>query len=199
VDLDRAPVPAEPRLDGHRELDRIDHRLDDPLHLGEITKEPRARVARHDVLHPAAAVDIDEVWSGGLGDPRSLTHHALVTTEDLDRDRALVFVDEKLLVGAAGIADQAFARDKFRHDDIGAELLADPAERWVGDILHRGEDQLMLYVYISNFHHRGDNGERGVEIGKPGNGTRIYTDWADFRGSVEAQSSRVAVVCYSNS
>ena len=59
-----------------------------------------------------------------------------------------------LTAAAHRIADEAVGADELRVDHVGAKQLADIAERRVGDVLHRGEEEgVMGYFERTEFKH----------------------------------------------
>ena len=84
-------VPAEARLHSHRQMRRADDARDDLLHLRQVAQKPGPGSAQRHIAHPAAAVDVDEVWILRTGDLGGLLHRQRGRAVELDRQRPLSF------------------------------------------------------------------------------------------------------------
>ena len=101
-----------------------------------ISAEPDCAVGH--VPRRAAHVDVDDVGAGGLGDPRALRHPVRLAAGKLHDVRA----DAGRLAAQPRhrpALREIVARGHLGHDQAGAELRGQPAERRVGDAGHRRE------------------------------------------------------------
>ena len=99
-DADALLVPAKARLHGHRQVRRADDARDDLLHLRQVAQQPGPGSAQRHIAHPAAAVDVDEVWVLRAGDLSSFLHGQRGRAVELDRQGSLGFCKAQLAKSA---------------------------------------------------------------------------------------------------
>ena len=153
LDVLRLLVPAQPRFDGHG----LAHRLHDPArhldHQRHVAHHARSGAAPGDFLHRAAEVDVYDVGTGRFGHAGRFDHRFDQVAVKLDAHGTLRRVDFEFFERLGRVADQPVRRNEFRVDHVGPEPLAHVAERRVGHVFHRRQQQgLFAEFYISYFH-----------------------------------------------
>ena len=149
-------VPAQPGLHRHRFAHRFHNAPRHLHHRRHVAHHPRSCPAPRDLLHRTPEVDVYHVRSGRFGHAGRLHHRFYQMAVDLDAHRAFRFVDLQFLERLGRIADQSVRRDEFRVHHVGSEVLAHVAERGVGHVFHRRQQQRALSeVYVGNLHDRG--------------------------------------------
>ena len=109
-------------------------------------------LARH-LLHGAAEVQVDDVGPCLFDDAGRLDHLWNVATVDLDAYGAFIIADGQLADGGLHRANQRLGRHKLRVDHSGTKPFAQLTEAYVGDVLHRCEEERAFSkVNISYFH-----------------------------------------------
>ena len=153
LDVLRLVVPAQAGFHGHGFPDRFH---DPPRHFDHqrhVAHHARSGAPPRDLLHGAAEVDVDDVRAGRFGHARRLDHRFDQMAVELDAHRTLRVVDFEFFERLGRIAYQPVGRDEFRVNHVGAEPLAHVAERRVGHVLHRRQQQGFLpEFYVGNFH-----------------------------------------------
>ena len=141
LDVLRLLVPAQPRFDGHG----LAHRLHDPArhldHQRHVAHHARSCAAPGDFLHRAAEVDVYDVGTGRFGHAGRFDHRFDQVAVDLDAHGAFRVVDFEFFERFGRVADQPVRRDELGVDHVGAEAFAHVAERRIGHILHRRQQQ----------------------------------------------------------
>ena len=148
-------VPSEPGLDRDGQLDGLHHPAGDLHHLVGLAHHAAARPAPGDLVDRTAEVDVDQIRTG-LRRPHGRLHHRVgQMAVDLDADGPLVVVEPHLGDGLGRVADQPVRRDELGEHQLRAEALADVAERDVGHVFHRGEeDGAGAECEVSDLHFR---------------------------------------------
>ena len=138
---------------GHGFSDRLH---DPPRHFDHqrhVAHHARPGAPPRDLLHGAAEVDVDDVRAGRFGHACRLDHRFDQMAVELDAYRTLRVVDFEFFERLGRVAYQPVGGDEFRVDHVGAETLAHVAERRVGHVLHRRQQQgFFPEFYVGNFH-----------------------------------------------
>ena len=145
-------VPAEPSFDRHGERDGIDHLASDIEQLGDIPEHTGAGTFGCDLLDGTPEIEVDYIGVGTLHDLCRLHHSLRLAAINLDSHRPFTVVDSELADSRRDVSDESLGRNELSEDHSGTLLMADEAERGVGDILHRGEeDRAIIFSYIKHF------------------------------------------------
>ena len=153
LDILRLIVPAEASFDGYGFVDSLDNLLGHLHHQWHITHHSRTCTSARNLLHRATEVYINNIGVSRFGNSCSLDHWLYLITINLNSHRTLEVVDIQLCTRFPGITNKAIRRDKLRRNHICAKSFTDIAERRVGNILHRCEEQgLFTKLNIANLH-----------------------------------------------
>ena len=146
-------IPAQTRLYGYWNLDRINHRTGYLQHFRDILQHASASALAGNLFDRAAKVKVQYIG------PCSLyhlcgTHHSLgVLAVNLDGHGTFLITDGQFLHGLVHLTYQGIARHELGIDHISPEPLAEQTERRVGYILHRSQKNRPLpKINLSNLH-----------------------------------------------
>jgi len=137
--FDRMLVPAAADLHGQGNLDRRAHGADGLGALSGLPHQGGTRPCLRNLGHGAAHVQVDDVRAlvrqnaGGLGQVLGLG------AQDLHGDGLLLGQVGGDLHRALAVVDQGLGADLLARGQRAAELLADQAERGVGNARHGSE------------------------------------------------------------
>ena len=152
-DVLRLFIPSQTGFDRHGFLHGFDDAAGHLDHQGDIAHHTRSGAPTGDLLHRTTEVDIDDIGIGRLGDPSRLDHRFHQMTVKLDTHGPFGFGDAQFSERLARIADQPVRRDKLGIYHVGTEPLAHIAERRIGHILHRSQEQrAVTQFYVGNLH-----------------------------------------------
>ena len=153
LDVFRLFVPTKTGLDRHRFLDRFDNLARHLDHQRHIAHHPRSGTTPCDLLHGTTEVDVDHFGTCRLGHLCRLDHRFDAVAVDLDAHGTLAIVDIELTQRFGRLVHQSIRGDELRIDHISSEPLAHVAERGIGHILHRSEQNgAVAQIYVGNFH-----------------------------------------------
>ena len=133
-------VPSGACLYCHRQTDGFYHGRGYFKHLWDVAEHPCACSLAGHFFDRTSEVDVDHVGMGLLDNAGSLYHRVGVAPVDLDSGGAFGRFDGELAGGGGDIADQGVGRHEFCIGEVCSLLPAYEPERFVGDILHRGEE-----------------------------------------------------------
>ena len=133
-------VPAKARLDSDRKPDGFDDLARYLEHQRNITQHSGAGPFMGHLLHGTSEIDVDEVRAGLFYKERGLDHRGYVAAIYLNGRRALAGIYRKLAGCGCDRAYQSVGADKFAVGRRSALLFADQAERAVGDVFHRRQN-----------------------------------------------------------
>ena len=137
----RAVLEAAAHLDGHRQVDGVGDRRDDPRGAAGVLEQRGARTGLRHLADRAAEVDVDDVGARVGDHPGRLGHHGRLGAEDLHGERMLVRRDAQVSECPLVLVVQAGAADHLRADQSGAEAAALAPERLHADAGHRREHE----------------------------------------------------------
>ena len=137
-------VPAGAHLQGHRQVHRLDRRLQDPRRMNLVAHERRAGMTVHHLLHRAAEIDVDESRTPVLVQLRRLGHHLGLAAGKLDRHGQLLRAALGHEQGFPRLADEGLAGDHFRDDEPRAAALDQAAEGQIRHPRHGRQDDRIL-------------------------------------------------------
>ena len=106
-------------------------------HFWNIAEHACARSLARYFFDRASEIDVENIGTGFGHDSGSLYHRPDLTAVDLYGGGAFAFGYMELAGGGGDIAHKRVGRHEFRVGHVGALLLADEAERGIGDIFHR--------------------------------------------------------------
>ena len=149
----RLLVPPQTGLHRDRYLHRIDHGPGDFEHERYIPQHAGTSPLAGHLLDRAAEINVEHIGVSRFTQAGSLDHRVDKTAINLNGHGTLLVVNVQFAGGAIDIPHQRIARHKLRVDHIGAELLAHRAERLIGHIFHRCQEQRILSkIEITYFH-----------------------------------------------
>ena len=146
-------VPAKPRLHRNGHFDGVDHGARYLEHQRHVAQHACAGTLAGHLLHRTAEVKVYQVGLGLLNYPCRLGHRLCVAAVYLYAHGALVVADCQFADGALHFAHQRFRADELRINHSRAVAFAQPAETYVGDVLHRCEEQRARpELYVAYIH-----------------------------------------------
>ena len=140
-------IVAEACLHRHRRVDRFHHGFGDGHHLRDVVHDARACAFRGHLFHRTAEIDVDDVGVGSLSITRRFHHRFYGITEDLNTHWSFKLFEIKLFYAFHRVTDETISGDELRIDHVGTKQLADITERWVGDILHGGQQERIVVEF----------------------------------------------------
>ena len=145
-------IPAGAHLQGHRELHRLDGRLEDLRGMNLVAHQRRAGMAIHDLLHGAAEVDVDDGRPAVLVQPGRIGHDLGLAAGELDRHREFfgrVLGHQQRL---AVLPHHGCRGDHLGHDQACPAALHHLPERHVGDAGHGRQDDRLVDANRADFY-----------------------------------------------
>ena len=136
-------IPTGADLQGHRNLDRRHHRVEDARHQLLVAEERRPGRLIADLLCRATHIDVDDLGATTRVVPGGIRHHGRIRPGDLHRDRrglaAMVHAAARLL----GRAQPGVRGHHLRDREPGTEALAELAEGPIGHACHRRDKKVV--------------------------------------------------------
>ena len=137
---DIVAVPAKARLDSDRKPDSFDDLARNLEHQRNITQHSGSGPFMGHLLHGTSEIDVYEVRAGLFYKACGLYHRDYIAAINLNGCRTLAGIYRKLASCGGDRAYQGVGTDKFAVGRRSALLFADQAERAVGDVFHRRQN-----------------------------------------------------------
>ena len=139
-------VPARAHLQGDRQIDRLDGRLEDARGVQFVAHQRRAGMAVDHLLDRAAEIDVDQPRAAVGVELRGLGHDLRLAAGELHRHRLLLGAALRHRQRLARLADRRLAGDHLGNDQRRPMPFDEAPERQVGHTRHRRQDDRVFQL-----------------------------------------------------